>query len=165
MLFIFDLDGTLIESFLYDWHDKENKPKEHPYDRVVVLPNRKERLQTLAKHHNQFAIITNQGGVAFGYNTVEEVTTKLSVVVREFDFFYNCPFSVHVCYEHPKGTIPEYTKDSKDRKPKPGMLFKAMVRHGHTTSNTIYIGDLETDKQAAEAANMTYVDAEEFFRA
>ena len=69
----FDLDGTLIESYM-DRPDKAFAP-------VVLLPGVAERWAYLrSETGNNLAIITNQAGVAYGYNSKDDVRRKLCVV-------------------------------------------------------------------------------------
>jgi D-glycero-D-manno-heptose 1,7-bisphosphate phosphatase len=65
-------------------------------------------------------VVTNQSGIARGYYTEEQMQTlhdwlnaELEKRGAKIDRIYHCPF-------HEEGTIPRYTKDSYDRKPKPG---------------------------------------------
>ena len=68
-------------------------------------------------------VVTNQGGVARGAYTeedVEAVHERISALVQDrangarIDAFYACPF-------HPEGTVKAYARDHENRKPRPGM--------------------------------------------
>ena len=49
---------------------------------------------------------------------------------------------------------PHQDSDNCDcRKPKPGLLLQAISEHALTPSDIIFVGDRETDMQAARAAN------------
>lgn len=166
MLYMMDVDGTLIKSF-YD-----GTRRALPYDNVELLPSRKEQIRRLVRNdpHSSFAVITNQGGVAFGYNTLDEVEHKLAVLVYMFDFFYSRPFSVHYCCTHPEapeqlnGEPNPWRKEDPRRKPGCGMLDEAMMAHRIVErTNAIYIGDLPSDQSAAAAAGVAYMEAEAFF--
>lgn len=193
MLYALDIDGTLIRSFMRDEKcvrcggkrrvlaaslAEGVKPVESDYvscpdcvenyDRVELLPGRAGRLWHLAKEdaHARFALVTNQAGVAFGYQTKEQVGEKLARVTVACAFFYGRPFSVHVAFGHPKAKVREYRDPEKvaRRKPAPNMLYEAMESHGVGTPQTLYIGDLPTDMECAAAAGVTYIDAGAFFR-
>lgn len=191
MLYAFDIDGTLIESFMRDMPcstcNGERRIRsdrllvgERPlgedfvscpecvesYDRVEMLPSRASKLWRLAQRPGaQFALITNQGGVAFGYQTKEQVGSKLARVALACDFFYGRPFSVHVALGHPKATALEYRDPGEvaRRKPSPKMLEEAMAAHSVGEDAVLYIGDLPTDRECAVAAEVAYMDADEFF--
>jgi D-glycero-D-manno-heptose 1,7-bisphosphate phosphatase len=171
MLFIFDLDGTLIEGFLdkkpregHEWVDGEM------YDAVELLPNVKDRLRYIAERDDsaRFAICTNQAGVAFGYQTEDEVRAKVAKVLAELEFFWGHSFSIHICFNHPEATIDLYRYDDLRRKPEPGMLIEATKSHQYADAlpmQALFVGDMEVDKQAASAANIPYLDHDAFFRA
>lgn len=170
MLYIFDIDGTLIKSF-YTKEATEKRTVDTPtddydYDKVEVMPNRLEQIKLLTRIDTQacFALATNQGGVAFGFQTQEKAEAKLGRVIVAMEFFYGCAFSVHVCYNHPEATVERYRLNDPRRKPKSGMLDEAMQAHRiHNRHGAVYIGDLETDKKAAMAAGIAYMHAEDYF--
>lgn len=168
MLYMFDLDGTLIEGFL-SRNEDGTFAEPLPFERVVLLPGRAGKLYALAQQGARFAIVTNQGGVAFGQQMPADVFRKLGVVTAAFKGFYGAPVSFHYCFTHPQGKLAEYRLASPRRKPGPGMLLEAVRVHaaGHGSR---FVGDLPTDREAADAARasgiaVTYHDAEEFFDA
>ncbi len=161
MLYCFDIDGTLIRSFIPESGEAED------YDRVELLPGRLEKLATLEERRSQFALVTNQAGVAMGYQTEEQVYTKLGRVLAAVQFFGGYPTTVHCCVDHPKAKIKKYRKDEGYRKPEPGMLLQAMQLHSpgavDDRKHTLFIGDMDTDRECAERAGVGYADAEQFF--
>jgi histidinol phosphatase-like enzyme len=176
VLFCFDADGTLIEGFLRNWGKPQPKHgsevEQVVYDRVELLPGRLEFIERLAvtQADPRFAIITNQAGVAFGYQTEQQVRAKMGHVVSALHFFFGRPFSIHIAYEHLNATVPEYKVDELTyRKPAPGMILEALAVHYYKEQTYmrppygIMVGDMETDRQAAEAAEVRYYDAEDFF--
>lgn len=170
MLYIFDIDGTLIKPYFTKEVAKkrvvDTPTDDYDYNRVEVMPNRIAQIKLLAMKdaHACFALATNQGGVAFGFVTVASVEDKLARVVNALDFFYGCAFSVHVCYNHPDATVEQYRYNDPRRKPGPGMLDEAMQAHRILNRHgAVYVGDLDTDKQAAMAAGIAYMYAEDFF--
>lgn len=158
-LFIFDLDCTLIEGY---W---ENEGRDAlPYERIALLPGRAEKIRRLAEYGSLFSIVTNQGGVAFGFQTVDEVKAKIAGVLAALDFFYGAPVSVHVCYHHPKAPLDEWRQDPcPRRKPAPGMLSEAVDAHNWLLGESVFIGDMRTDREAAAAAGLAYCDEGDFF--
>lgn len=160
-LFIFDLDCTLIEGY---WEKKGAKAL--PFERIALLPGREETIRRLAEQGALFSIVTNQAVVAFGYQTVAEVQAKIAGVLAALDFFYGAPVSVHVCYHHPHATVEEWRQDPcARRKPSPGMLNEAVDAHNWLLGESVFIGDMKTDREAAAAAGLTYVDEADFFDA
>ena len=99
-------------------------------------------------------VVTNQSGIARGYYTEEQMQTlhdwlqaELKKGGAKIDQIYHCPF-------HEDGTIPRYTKDSYDRKPKPGMLIRAMTDFPVIKERSFLIGDKQADLEAAKAAGV-----------
>lgn len=164
MLYAFDIDGTLVRSFMREGGEAAD------YDKIEVLPGRREKIERLAAQPGaRFALITNQGGVAFGYQLPAQVFRKIGLIAAEFRFFHGRPFSVHIAFHHPKATVKEWRcveggDYAEYRKPGPGMLVEAIGRHKADTSTTWYVGDLDSDALAASRAGVRYIDAEEFFR-
>jgi D-glycero-D-manno-heptose 1,7-bisphosphate phosphatase len=99
-------------------------------------------------------VVTNQSGIARGYYTEEQMqalhdwmTAELAAANIHIDRIYHCPF-------HEEGTIPRYTKDSYERKPKPGMLIRAMTDFPVIKERSFLIGDKQADLEAAQAAGV-----------
>jgi D-glycero-D-manno-heptose 1,7-bisphosphate phosphatase len=99
-------------------------------------------------------VVTNQGGVARGKYTEDDVKQthdRLADMVADaatgarIDAFYYCPY-------HPQGKLPEYTKEHPTRKPQPGMLLDAAKDHGLDLSRSWMVGDQVRDVQAGAAA-------------
>lgn len=200
-LFCFDLDGTLISSYM----DTASKNINDWY----LLPGRAEALRDLKRKGHRVAIITNQAGVAFGHTTEAEIIEKFSQVLYQLGFsglyetlddagkpidhsrrvlfghgednsiscFGRTPAghwnaernalqtwaTIHVCYYHDKATVQPYGDivEAQRRKPSPAMILEAQRIHGIPTENTIFVGDINSDREAARAANVGYVDANE----
>ena len=94
-------------------------------------------------------VVTNQSGIARGYYTEEQmqtlhdwITVELAAAGAHIDRIYHCPF-------HEEGTIARYTRDSYDRKPKPGMLIRAMTDFPVIKERSFLIGDKQADLDAA----------------
>ena len=170
MLYLFDMDGTLIEGHLDrvpDGKGGEVFTETKPYGDVVVLPGRREKLDRLRAEGNVVHIVTQQGGVAFGHQTYQEVVDKLARVMTALGHppEHEGDWWITYCLAHPEATVEEYRKGGERRKPSPTMLFEAMQEYGRSPHETVFVGDLPTDREAAEAAGVRYYDAEEFFAA
>lgn len=99
-------------------------------------------------------VVTNQSGIAHGYYTEEQMQAlhdwlevELEKHGAKIDCIYHCPF-------HEEGTIERYRKDSYDRKPKPGMLIRAMTDFPVIKERSFLIGDKQADLDAAKAAGI-----------
>lgn len=179
-LILLDLDGTLVADAL--WED-EGKLQRRQYDlftEPVLLPNRWDRLNQCARDGDRFAIVTNQGGVAWGYHTQAEVYQRIGATLRQLEFFWGRPFSVHVAFKHPRATLPQFKGDD-GRKPAPAMLEAALTVHDVDLTSSraepgpegsvdfypaaLMVGDRAEDEEAANSANVTYMAAGAFFGA
>lgn len=99
-------------------------------------------------------VVTNQSGIARGLYTEAEMETlhthmldELAGAGAEIDRIYHCPY-------HADGEMAAYRKDSFDRKPKPGMLLRAMADFPVRRETSFLIGDKATDIEAAHAAGI-----------
>ncbi len=96
----------------------------------------------------KLVLITNQGGVAKGQYTVNDIEVlhkymqeKLAVKDAEFDAIYYCPHHNDI-------------SDCDCRKPKPGMILQACKDLNIDPSVSFLIGDSKRDVQAGEAAGL-----------
>jgi D-glycero-D-manno-heptose 1,7-bisphosphate phosphatase len=99
-------------------------------------------------------VVTNQSGIARDYYSEHDMHTlhewmqeRLAEQGAEIDRIYYCPY-------HDEGENPRYRRDSFDRKPKPGMLLKAMADFPVKRESSFLIGDKQTDIDAARAAGV-----------
>lgn len=154
-LFMFDLDGTLIRSHI--------GPDALPYDQVEILPNVKERLHDLVDTGKRIAVVTNQSGVAFGYQTEDQVKDKLRATLLALELDLATPLFVSFC--HLEATVNRYKTDTHPflRKPAPGMLLHAMLHCEALPAQSLMVGDLDTDRKAAALAGADFAWAPEFF--
>lgn len=99
-------------------------------------------------------VVTNQSGIARGFYTEDDMqvlhdwmSAELAKAGAHIDRIYHCPF-------HEDGTIERYRRDSYDRKPKPGMLIRAMTDFPVIKERSFLIGDKQADLDAAKAAGV-----------
>ena len=125
--------------------------------RVSLLDGVAPALRRLRDAGFRLVVATNQGGVARGRFTehdVDAVHARLADLLdaqtglkRTIERFYYCPF-------HPKGTVPEYTREHPWRKPKPGMLLQAAQDMELELERSWLIGDSPRDVAAGRAAGV-----------
>lgn len=151
----FDLDGTLIESYLQD-----GRPI-HPYGRVVALPGRIERLALLRQAGVKIGIASNQGGVGAGHITPGQAHDKRRWALDVLDLWgHGVP--ALMSFYHPDHPY-RYQDDAADRKPEPGMLIKLATHFMINPAFCLYVGDRGEDQAAAGAAGMDFCHADYFF--
>ncbi len=151
MLIIFDKDSTLVASI-------EGRPA-NTIEEHSLLPGVLEKCQQLKAEGHILAVASNQGGVAFGYVTYKQMQTVMQHVAELIGANYAifCPY-------HPNGTVKKYARESLHRKPNPGMLL-TLARRAKFDDPTqiLFVGDLDTDREAAERAGIRFAWAAEFF--
>lgn len=140
----FDRDGVLNvdKNYLYKKED------------FVWQPQARETIAMLRKMGYFVAVVTNQSGVARGMYTENDVKllhdfmqAQLSELNTAIDAFYYCP---HL----PDANVSEYAIDCECRKPKPGMIVKAIAEHKLMREGSFLIGDKKRDVDAAIAAGV-----------
>lgn len=115
-------------------------------DELVLLPGVPEAVRALNKAGYPVFVISNQQGVAKGLMTPEDLTVvsktledRLAALGATITRSYYCPHASGSC---------------DCRKPKPGMLLRAAEEYGIDLSTSVFIGDTETDAEAARAAGV-----------
>lgn len=139
-----DRDGTIVE-------DKEGYL--HEISKLKFLPKAMNGLKILYEAGYALIIITNQSGIARGMYTEqqyqafkEEMHKRLQeqgIMIKDELF----------CPHHPEKGVGEYKIDCGCRKPKPGMLEKAITEHSINPKESWTIGDKAADILAGLAAN------------
>lgn len=125
---------------------------------VSLLPGVHEACRALREAGFVLVVFTNQGAVArggCGVDDVARVNERLCELLRDgsapgaslIDAVYFCPF-------HPKGSVPEFTREHPWRKPAPGMILAAADDHGLDLARSWVIGDQPRDIDAGRAAGI-----------
>lgn len=174
-LWIFDLDGTLVQQM-----DEDGLHQTVIRWMEAVKPKR-------------VAIASNQGGVGMRYwreprpedgydgfgGPVDNLPTeaksakRMEKVAQQIRKITGGEVRWYAAYRYRSGsgnwsTVPQGREDdpmwSKEwRKPEPGMLLQAMADFGVSSDEAIFCGNFITDQRAAEAAGIPYIDADELF--
>ena len=135
-----DRDGTIIEDPGY-LRDPE---------KIQFIPGAIDALRALQQRGYRLVLVTNQAGVARGLlreTDVHRVNDRLTRLLSEagvhLDGIYYCP-------HHPDYGAPEYRRECDCRKPKPGMILRAVRELGLNPSRSVVIGDHVTDATLAQ---------------
>lgn len=128
--------------------------------RVELIDGVAAGLRALREAGYRLIVVTNQGGVARGKyteNDVDAVNQRIARLVDEhagasglIDRFYYCPY-------HPEATVAEYRREHPWRKPNPGMLVQAARDLDLDLERSWLIGDQMRDIQAGHAAGCSTV--------
>jgi D-glycero-D-manno-heptose 1,7-bisphosphate phosphatase len=156
MLYLFDLDGTLISGYM-------NNP-DKDYNRWEVLPGRRERLSRLLARGNRIAIVTNQGGVAFGFVDEQTAWNKIYAAALACGLPPDT-IRTYACFHHERGKAPWNDPVlAQRRKPSGDMIKEAMIGYPEAAAlGVLMVGDREEDLQAAQAADVGFQWAHVFF--
>jgi D-glycero-D-manno-heptose 1,7-bisphosphate phosphatase len=134
-----DRDGTVCEEVGY---------VNHP-SRCHLFPFSAQAIQAINRCGAKAVIISNQAGVARGYfpeSLVVEVNEK---VVRGLEDAGAHVDAIYYCPHHPDVGIAPYRLDCDCRKPRRGMLDRAVRELGVDLSRSFVIGDRKSDVETA----------------
>ena len=146
-LAMFDRDGT-INVDIGHLHEPE---------KIELIDSTVSVIREYAKNPSwRVAVVTNQAGIAKGLYSLREMRETNATMERmlvglgaRVDAWYFCPHH------------PDYTGECGCRKPKPGMLLRAMRDFGAKPDECVMYGDKEKDRLAAGAAGVRFVDVTE----
>jgi D-glycero-D-manno-heptose 1,7-bisphosphate phosphatase len=120
------------------------------------LPGIFELCSTARRLGFLLVVITNQAGIGRGYYSetdYQRLTGWMQDQFRahgiEIDRVYHCPY-------HPTAGIGEYRQDSFHRKPNPGMILTARDELGLDLSESVLVGDKDSDIEAGRAAGVKH---------
>ena len=151
-LYVFDADGTLRRTTV------PGLPCPNGPGDWELIPGVRERLARIdwGAGGARFGVATNQGGVALGYLTLATARRLLAEMVEEA-FGVKPPHgSIEICPHAPHAGC-------ACRKPSPEMLLRLMRRFRASPAETLYVGDMDRDEEAARRAGARFLWAHEFF--
>lgn len=126
----------------------------HRIEDFEFLPGIFELCATARELDYLLVVITNQAGIGRGYYTEADFQRLTEWMREEFRTrgidiarVYHCPY-------HPTAGVGEYKRESFDRKPNPGMIFKARDELGLDLAQCVLIGDKDSDIEAGRAAGV-----------
>jgi len=152
-LYIFDADGTLRRTTI------PGQPCPNKAGEWELIPGVRERLAEIdwSAGKARFGIASNQGGVGMGYMSFKAAYQLLAeMVVAAFGINAPPAGSIEMCPHAPHA-------DCACRKPKPLMLTRLMHRFGARRDETLFVGDMDRDEEAAKHARVSFMWAREFF--
>ncbi len=136
----FDRDGVLIEAPL----DKFKKPISIKYKDEIKILNDVEKICKYYEKKYYLIMITNQPDVSRKNNSkenIEEINLELKSKLKLDD--------IYVCYCD--------TDTCPNRKPNPGMIFKAQKKYNLNLKNSYFIGDRWRDVDASNEAGCSSI--------
>ncbi|BBM86079.1 D-glycero-alpha-D-manno-heptose-1,7-bisphosphate 7-phosphatase [Candidatus Uabimicrobium amorphum] len=132
---LLDRDGVLIEN-------REDYVKN--ISEIKILPGVKDAIMDLWSKNYTICIVTNQSGVSKGLYREQDVRDVHEFIEQQFKKEMSGPIFWYYC--------PHQDKDNCDcRKPKPGLLQRAIREHNFCEENTWMVGDNIRDIEAGRA--------------
>jgi len=128
----------------------------HRVEDFVFLPGIFELCATAQQLGFLPIVVTNQAGIGRGYYTEGDYLQLTDWMLERFNArgirigrVYHCPF-------HPTAGVGKYRRDSYDRKPNPGMILRARADFDLDLTQSVLIGDKDSDIGAGRAAGVAY---------
>ena len=152
------LGAPLRKALFLDRDGVINVEKNYVYriEDFEFLPGIFELCSTAKQLGFLLVVITNQAGIGRGFYNEADFQRLTEWMLKEFlahgikiDRVYHCPY-------HPTAGIGEYRQESFDRKPNPGMILKARNELGLDLSQSVLVGDKDSDLTAGRAAQVKH---------
>ena len=99
-------------------------------------------------------VVTNQAGIAKGLYTEKDFNILTKWVSENFDQNKGKIEKTYFCPFHKDAVIEKYKKDSLDRKPSPGMIYKACKEFNIDPKKSLLVGDRISDIEAGISSNI-----------
>lgn len=136
----FDRDGVVNRDFGYVYQAED----------FIFTDGIFELLEFFKKRDYLLLLVTNQSGIGMGYYTQDDFLSlsdfMQSEIKKQLGFNFD---EIYFCPHHPDS-------DCLCRKPKPGMIKKALRDYRIDLEQSILIGDRMRDVEAAQRANVKY---------
>jgi D-glycero-D-manno-heptose 1,7-bisphosphate phosphatase len=139
-----DRDGTVNEEMGYI---------NHP-DRFKIFPFLAESLKIFNRAGFLIIIVSNQSGIARGYYSKTLVDDLHERLLTEMKNQGASITAIYYCPHHPTEGIAEYRHDCDCRKPKPGLILKAVKEFDISLNISYVIGDRYQDIMMAKKLDM-----------
>jgi len=139
-----DRDGTISEEVGYINHPS----------RFRVFPYAAAAIKHLNDHGWLAIVVTNQAGVARGYFSEDMIQTVHAGMKKELENGGARLDAVYYCAHHPSVGEPLYRLDCDCRKPKPGLISRAVRDFDIDVAGSWMVGDRYSDVELARNAGV-----------
>ena len=106
------------------------------------------------EYNYRIIVITNQSGIARGYYNETDLEKLTKWMMREFAGYGIEISRVYACPHLIDADLEAYRCDCQARKPNPGMLLQAKEDFNLDLSESIFVGDKESDMEAGLRAGV-----------
>lgn len=149
-----DRDNTIISC-------KEKSYITNPSE-LIYLTDQIIKLSKLSENFDIVCMVTNQPQIAMGKITIPELDRLNSKIVKfclskglKIDIITFCPHHPHAGF---KEEISELKTDCFCRKPNPGLIIEQTFLRNIDISKSLFVGDMESDKEAAKNAGCDFMN-------
>lgn len=150
-----DRDGTLIKSKAEYISDPSQ---------VHLLPKVAEGIKRLNSYNTVLIVVTNQPVIARGLATIKDVKLINDTLIAMFNKKHAYINAMYFCPHHPETNHPDippiamkYRIECECRKPKLGMLNKAVEDFNINLEKAFIVGDNTRDIKAGENLGLTTI--------
>lgn len=149
-----DIDGTVRKSV-----EELGRYVNGPED-VEIYPEIPGILALYRRAGWRIAGVTNQGGIALGHTTEQQVRDALKATQNQSGMIWDC---ITICPHHPDAEGGPEQSSCWCRKPLVGLLWRAAdichERHGETYPPEVclMVGDMDSDRQCARNAAVPFM--------
>jgi len=152
-LLVFDADDTLRRTTV------AGKPCPHAPGEWELLPGVRETLRRVDWRGGALllGVASNQDQIAYGHLSEAMARRLLCAMLIEATGCAMLKAVIALCPH-------ALELDCACRKPQPGMLLSIMRAHRVTPAQTVFVGDAETDREAARRAGVAFIHARDFFK-
>ena len=145
-----DRDGVINEIVYFPDMGMPDSPL-NP-DQFKLLPGVAEAIKTFNKIGFKVIVISNQPAIAKGKMTsklFEQIRLKMKTELAKAGAHID---GEYYCFHYPEAALSEYKVECDCRKPKPGLMLKAIKDFDLDPAQCYAIGDSMTDVEAGNAA-------------
>lgn len=139
-----DRDGTISEEVGYINHPS----------RFRLFPFSATAIRRLNDRGWLAIVVTNQAGVARGYFSEEMIQTVHECLQHDLERDGAKLDAIYYCAHHPSVGQPPYRFDCECRKPKPGLISRAVEEFNIDPSRSWMVGDRYSDVELARNAGV-----------
>ncbi len=163
-LLFLDCDGTIREPA------SGERFIQYPKDQRIISGADKA-IKYYRQHHWTIIGVTNQGGVAAGFKTLEDAIAEQQYtleILREMFWICFCPDDGQTAYIVTRKKVQKFTRElfANFRKPGCGMIevtIREFLKAGMSLDSAyLMVGDRSDDQQCAATANIDFIWADQW---
>lgn len=139
-----DRDGVINLDVGYAYHPNQ----------IEFVPGIFEFCEKFQAAKYLLIVVTNQSGIGRGYYTESQFLHLSKWMADQFEQHNVFLKRTYYCPHHPVHAKGKYLQKCGCRKPAPGLIIEAINDYNIDPNTSIFIGDKESDMQAANSAGI-----------